>query len=205
MGKKSQTEISTSPSPPELVRRRENRQSIFRSGRTIGEKRERLETKNERIAARKKQKRGKVFRIIFTIFCFAILMFILISLYQAFSKREDPVVTENHSLSPTIEIIDEEASSSGQITSRMKTFIARAEKEFRTLNYQPIKAVIPVGSVREVDLYLENYNGFIKMTIDRNPAVSVEDASRMLRYLNEKGISEFTYIDVRIDGKAYWK
>ena len=205
MGKKSQTEISTSPSPPELVRRRENRQSIFRAGRTIGEKRERLETKNERIAARKKQKRGKVFRIIFTIFCFAILIFILISLYQAFSKREDSVVIENHFLSPTIEIIDEENFSNSQITSRMKTFIARVEKEFRTLNYQPVKAVIPVGSIREVDFYLKNYNGFIKMTIDRNPAVSVEDTNRMLRYLNEIGISEFIYIDVRIDGKAYWK
>ena len=42
-------------------------------------------------------------------------------------------------------------------------------------------------------------------TIDRDSAISVEDADRMLRYLSGEGISDFTYIDVRIDGKAYWK
>ena len=38
---------------PELVKRRANRNSTIRSGRTIGEARERLETKNERVAARR--------------------------------------------------------------------------------------------------------------------------------------------------------
>ena len=41
---------------PELVKRRMHRKSTIVSGRTIGEKRERLETKNERAAARKKHK-----------------------------------------------------------------------------------------------------------------------------------------------------
>ena len=44
------------------------------------------------------------------------------------------------------------------------------------------------------------------MTIDRGTAVSVEDADRMLRYLKTIGqIENYTYIDVRIEGKAYWK
>jgi hypothetical protein len=43
------------------------------------------------------------------------------------------------------------------------------------------------------------------MIVDRDPAVSVEDADRMLRYLAEQGVSDFRYIDVRIDRKAYWK
>ena len=45
---------------PELVRRRANRKSAMRSGRTIGEAREQLETRNERNAARKKDKKKKV-------------------------------------------------------------------------------------------------------------------------------------------------
>ncbi len=210
MGKSQENQSEEAPaSPPELVRRRENRKSmLFRSGRTIGEKRERLETRNERMAARKKQKHQKTFRIIFTILGFLILGFILVYLYLTFSKSDNSPITledDSEKISPTIEIIDEEASSGGQITSRMNTYIARAEKEFKALNYQPTKAVVPVNSIREVDLYLENYEGFIRMTIDRNPATSVEDADRMLRYLSGIGVDNFSYIDVRIEGKAYWK
>lgn len=87
----------------------------------------------------------------------------------------------------------------------MKAYIARAEQDFRDLGYTPVKAVIPTGSVREIDFYLENYSGFIKTTVDRDTAVSVEDADRMLRYLAGQGTTEFTYIDVRLSGKAYWK
>ena len=209
MGKsrKDQADELAAPSPPELARRRENRKSAFRSGRTIGEKRERLETANEREAARKKQKLGKAFRVVFTISCFLILVLVLVGLYFAFAKTEEILTAEpdQTELPSSIEIVDEEASSGSQITSRMSTFIARAEKEFRILNYQPVKALIPAGSIREVDFYLDGYDGFIKMTIDRNPAVSVEDADRMLRYLNDIEVEEFTYIDVRIEGKAYWK
>ena len=87
----------------------------------------------------------------------------------------------------------------------MTRYIGRAEKDFRDLNYKPIKAVIPQNSIREVDLYLDGITGYIKMTIDRDSAISVEDADRMIRYLTEKEIEEFNYIDVRIDGKAFWK
>ena len=87
----------------------------------------------------------------------------------------------------------------------MNTYIARAEKDFRDLGYTPTKAIIPSGSIREVDLRLDGYTGFIMMTIDRGSAVSAEDADRMIRYLSGMGVSDFSYIDVRIDGKAYWK
>ena len=43
------------------------------------------------------------------------------------------------------------------------------------------------------------------MIIDRDTAVSVEDADRMLRYLSDQGTVEFQYIDVRLPHKAYWK
>ena len=66
-------------------------------------------------------------------------------------------------------------------------------------------AIIPSGSIREIDFYLDGYSGYIKTIIDRGAGVSVEDADRMIRYLSEIGVGEFTYIDVRIEGKAYWK
>ena len=64
---------------------------------------------------------------------------------------------------------------------------------------------MPAGAIREIDFYLDGYNGFIKFTLDRATGVSVEDTDRMIRYLAGKGISDFQYIDVRLDGKAYWR
>ena len=208
MGKDNQTETSKTPTPPKLVRRRENRKSAFHIGRTIGEARERLETANERMAARKKQKQKKAMRVIITILGFLALIAILIGLYFLFFKNIEPLPSDpvNQDYVPTIEIIDENSSMTHEeLTSRMSTFISQVETELHALGYKPTKAVIPTGSIREVDFYLEDYDGFLKMVIDRGAAVSVEDADRMIRYLSEAEIDNFDYIDVRIDGKAYWK
>ena len=83
--------------------------------------------------------------------------------------------------------------------------MGQAESDFRDLGYTPLRAVIPAGAIREVDFYLSGWVGKIKMTIDRETAVSVEDADRMLRYLQGINVSEFEYVDVRVEGKGYWK
>lgn len=208
-----QTTSSDAPKPPELARRRENHNSIIMSGRTIGEKRERLETKSERAAARKKDKLAKVSRIILTVAGFLVLIFVLIGLYFSFNGNKGIESSTNvgedsafeSTNEPNIDIIDEDSASHGQITSRMKKYIYQAENDLRELGYNPTKAIIPSGSIREINIYLDGYNGFIKMTIDRDPAVSAEDTDRMIRYLSAQGINDYSYIDVRIDGKAYWK
>ncbi len=194
-------------SPKLFLRFKEYKVGI-KIGQTISEKRERLETASERAAAKKKAARKKHFRIIITVITFLVLGLILLSLYFLFSeKREkEPEKTVYIPYSPTIEIIDEDSGATGgKITSRMSEYIGQAESDFRELGYTPLKAVLPSGSVREVDFYLEGYSGFIKMLIDRETAVSVEDADRLIRYLAEKGITDFSYLDVRLSGKAYWK
>ena len=35
--------------------------------------------------------------------------------------------------------------------------------------------------------------------------MSVEDADRMIRYLEGIGKVDFEYVDVRVEGKGYWK
>lgn len=204
----------SNPQPePKLARRSEHRKSTLYSGRTIGEQREQLETASERIAIHEKAKRKKTRRIIFTIIVFLLLAASLVYLIITFinvhqgesgSGSDSGVVV--FSYKPTIEIIDEDASATGgHLTSRMKEYIGQAEFDFRELGYVPIKAVIPTGAIREVDFYLDGYTGFIKMIIDRGTGVSTEDADRMIRYLESIGVADFEYIDVRIDGKAYWK
>lgn len=201
-------EAPKTPEAPKLVRRRENKKSTFKLGRTIGAKREKLETANERAASRKKDKQKNFVRLVSTICIFAVLTVILGSLLSAFFDREaenadELFFGEDNNIDPTTEIIDEE--NANEITARMKLFIARVEKEFKMLGFETKQAVVPKGGIREVDFYLEGAPGFIKTTIDRNPAITAEDAERMIRYLSEKGITEYTYIDVRIEGKAFWK
>ena len=211
MGKTNQDSNKTEEltAPPKLVKRREHRKSTFMLGRTIGEKREKLETANERQMARKKDKKKQALRVIATIFGAVVLIIILIALFKGLTNSNNgqniPEEGTNIDYEPTIEIIDVADSSNSHITARMRRYIGRAEKDFKDLGYKPIKAVIPTNSIREVDFYLEDVPGFIKLTIDRDSAISVEDANRMLRYLSENAIDTFEYIDVRIDGKAFWK
>lgn len=199
------------PPPPALARRKTNQRSAFKSGRTIAEKRERLETANERIAATKKYKRRRTFRVCFTLFVFGTLAVLLVGLGTFLASDQKAILPifapePEQNPAPTIPVIDEDATVSGErITSRMEEYIGLAEQDFRDIGLKPVKVIIPTQSIREVDFYLEEYSGYIKLTIDRDPAVSVEDAERMLHYLSSEGITEFTYIDVRIDGKAYWK
>ena len=195
---------------PKLAKRRLNKNSRLKSGRTIGERRERLETANERQEARKKVKKRQTFRVGFTVVLFTVVAVAVIVLIIVFLKNraENEVETTPtivvKTYQPTIEIIDENASAGG-ITTRMSEYIGQLETDLKDLSLTPVKAVIPAGSIREVDIYLDGYTGFIKTTIDRGTGVTAEDTERMLRYLKEQGIGEFQYIDIRIDGKAYWK
>ena len=196
---------------PKLARRRSNKKSTIVSGRTIGEKRERLETRNERAAARKKDKKKAAHRVVFTIFGFMVLGTAVVLVARNFIAKNEPepvteLVEPTPEYRPTIEVVDEDASTAeGKITSRMESFIGKLERDFKDLGYRPIKAVIPTGSIREVDFYLEGYSGFIKTTIDRDSAVTAEDADRLIRYLAGQGITEYQYIDVRLPGRAFWK
>ena len=143
--------------------------------------------------------------LIFLVF-FGIAAYFMISMLNKDAELAEDEVKIEVSFNPTIEIVDEDAATSGKsITARMRSYIGQAEVDFKDLGYQPVKAVVPSGSIREVDFYLEGVSGYIKTTIDRGTGVTVEDADRMIRYLEEEDETDFEYIDVRIDGKAYWK
>lgn len=195
---------------PKLARRHANKHSKIKSGRTIGERRERLETANERLAARKKVKKRQNLRVAFTVIGFLVAAAVIIFFFIKFLQQREVNEAETtptavvKTYAPSIEVIDENAIG-GQITARMSEYIGQAEADFKGLGYIPLRAVVPAGAIREVDFYLDGYTGFIKTTIDRGTGVTVEDADRMLRYLASQGVAEFTYIDVRIDGRAYWK
>ena len=213
--KNTATDKSAAPTPPKLVSRREHRRSTLVSGRTIGERRERLETASERTAAREKVKKKQTRRLMSTIVFYIALASLAIFVgIKLFSPREEEAGIDDSATSttivipyaPTIEVVDEAASATGgHLTSTMKEYIGQVEVDLREFGYTPTRAVIPNGAVREVDFYLDGFTGYIKFVTDRGAGVSTEDADRMLRYLASIDVHDFEYIDVRIDGKAYWK
>ncbi len=209
--KKKKQNTPEVPPKPTLASRRMNRNSSFKMGRTIGECREKLESSSERMAARKKSEKKRTVRVSITsaVFFLAAIVLIYVGIVLVSGRKVDPSTPDNidaTSYEPTVEIIDADASQAGiSITNRMREYIGMIEVDFRDLGYKVVKAVIPSGSIREVDFYIEGKNGFIKTTIDRGTAVTVEDADRVIRYLAERGIGDFEYIDARVEGRAFWK
>lgn len=204
--KKDQEEVEK----PRLVSRRMHREANLKIGRTISEKREKAESTFERGEIRKKGKRKKFVRVLFVILGFAFVAGVIacvmkyLLMNEIESEGNDGGQTTAVVPKPTVEIVDL-GPGGHDITSRMKDYIGQAEQDWRDLGYFPVKAEIPSGSIRQVNFYLDGYTGYIKMTIDRDTAVSVEDGDRLIRYLKEKGIEVFEYIDVRVEGKGYWK
>lgn len=180
-------------------------------GRTIAEKRERIETASERLAARKKGKKRQFWRVFGTVLLYmAILGGIVYVGFLIFNREATETVfyIEDTAKKYNIEVIDEDAASAGEtlaLTERMATWIGQVEADLKELGYIPVRAVIPAGGIREVRFYLQGYEGFLKMTIDRGAGVSVEDADRMIRYLAGRGITGFSYIDLRVEGRGFWK
>ena len=194
---------------PKLASRHADKHSKLKSGRTIASTRERPETTSERLEAKKKVKKRQTFRVGFTVVLFLVVTIAVVVLVIVFLKSraeneaETTPTTVVKTYKPTIEIVNENASSG--ITTRMTEYIGQLESDLKDLQLTPVKAVVPAGAIREVDIYLDGYSGFVKVTIDRGSGVTAEDTERMLRYLKEQGKNNFQYIDVRIDGKAYWK
>ena len=115
---------------------------------------------------------------------------------------------------PSVEVIDERTGRvfndaaeqpEQRLSSRMKEYIANLEEEFAALGYKVVRARVPADKIREIDVEIEGFSGVVKVTVDRNPAVSAEDAGRMMRYLEARGIVAVEYIDVRVERKGYWK
>lgn len=100
------------------------------------------------------------------------------------------------------EVVDEEGSE--QLSSRMKAYIAQLEQDFRDLGMQVIRVTLPAGKSREVYVDLGGVETYLKLSVDRATAISAEDAKRALKYLEDHDAHP-TYVDLRVEGKAYYQ
>lgn len=67
-----------------------------------------------------------------------------------------------------------------------------------------VRVVIPRGSARYVEIYLDGRNYPFKAQITRDATSQAHDIAVMTRYIDSRGIQP-QYVDCRVEGKAYWK
>lgn len=176
----------------------------LRQGRTIVAERERVESESERMQARRKAHRKKTTAAMIVILMGAILVLsAYLGMEQLSRNSEIRTEEEEEDLQIAAQVVDED--NHGRISTRVKEYIVQLEEDFRDLGYTISKVTLPTGASREIYIDLEGREGmFVKISIDRETAVSAEDAVRMLNYLDQRDLHP-GYVDVRLAGRAYYK
>lgn len=175
--------------------------SSVRVGRTIAGEWEKQESESERLATRKREKTKKIIKTLILIAILGsigVIVAMEVSVWVSNRVKEE---SEVKVAQPTIEIIDESGTG---ITTRMKEYVAQIEKDYADIGLSANRAVVPVGKMREVHIFLNGYDYYVKLNIDKGTAVSAEDTKRMVDYLVSRDIHP-EYIDVRVEGKGYYK
>lgn len=172
-------------------------------GQTIVAERERAESDSERMQVRKQLRRKRIRSVVSACLMLAILgllAYLGAKELVGFGEREGAGVIEEKKV--MAEIVDE--SGRGQISMRMREYIIQLEEDFKVLGYTVTKVILPATTSRELYVDLAGETMYFKVSMDRGAAVTVEDAVRMMKYLREKDLHP-EYVDVRIEGKAYYK
>lgn len=177
----------------------------LKSGRTIVAERERAETESERMQARKLARRKHKTSVIMTMLFLVVCGLITYLGGKEIMRRNEVVPSDQAGKDDcqiTAEVVDEEGGT--QLSTRMKSYIAQLEQDFRDLGMRVVRVTLPAGKSREVYVDLDGREVYLKLGVDRETAVSAEDAKRALQYLDDHDIHP-AYMDLRIEGKAYYQ
>ncbi|MCL1840043.1 hypothetical protein FWF89_03600 [Candidatus Saccharibacteria bacterium] len=155
----------------------------------------------QRITERKKRRVRNVL-----IWCACVVVGVLVVIWAiagiaGMVTERGNAATDETEWVPTVEIIIE---GGGRASSRVNEFVAKLERDFGDLGFGVGRVILPQGRTREVHVYLVDRVEYYKMSIDRGCSVQAEDAERMSRYLDERGLV-VQYVDLRVEGKAYYK
>ena len=179
----------------------------MQAGKTIAARRERPEADSERERVRRTLRKRKVGAVAAVVGLAGMMIYLGVKAFVEWVKwmgeREEVVIVESE---PSVEVIDDETGRRAEkVSARVKELIYNLEEEFVLTELKVVRAHIPVGTVREVDVEVEGFTGLVKVSTDRNAAVTAEDAARMIAYLRGQGVESCEYVDVRLERKAYWK
>ncbi len=202
-GKKSEEKLEYVP--PRRRGAKGESASDFAIGRTIAGASHRGRTMSiERQKQRKKAKR-KSAAFIFLILLLAVTLVVVvvgvlneIEIRRANEKAE----AERKAVTPTVNVYDE--NDSNGTSTRVNEFIVRLEAATKDEGLVIDHVTLPYQMAREVIVFLDGREEYYKLSIDRGAAVQAEDMERMTRFLDEKGI-KCGYVDLRVEGRAYYK
>lgn len=175
----------------------------YRVGKTIaGATNHARQRKLEHLTARKHRQIRNAFIVFGTLAAIAVVVVVLINQVNKMISEREAKIVEKYPVEPTVTIVDENVGDN--VSTRVKTFVARLEADAAEKNTQVDHVVLPFQKAREILIYYVGRNEYYRMTTERGSAVQAEDAERMMRYLDEKGLTP-EYVDLRIEGKAYYK
>lgn len=101
-----------------------------------------------------------------------------------------------------VAIIDENGSN--VVSGRVKEFVRRLESDAKENGLIIERAVLPLGKMREVDVYVIGREEYYRLSVERGSAEQAEDMERVMKYLMEQGVAP-GYVDLRVAGKAFYK
>jgi hypothetical protein len=114
---------------------------------------------------------------------------------------------ENYFASPTVQITDDSGisleSGTTVTSSRFLSFVGKIVSQAQGRGYTVTDAILPTGTTRQIDIKLQGVSSVIRLSIDRGAGEQIEDMDRSLNFLKSKGQIP-SYIDLRVDGKAYY-
>lgn len=185
------------------MRGQKSKMKQMKLGRTIAAEREHVESESERMMARKKVHRRQTTSVLMVILMLAILGLIgYLGMKEMVEKEVIETTPQDIKQQVKAQIVDED--NRGQISMRTMNYILQLEGDLRDLGYEVTKVTLPTGKSRELYIDIAGVGAFFKVNTDRESALVAEDVSRMVKYLKEKNLQP-KYVDVRVEGKAYYQ
>lgn len=127
---------------------------------------------------------------------------------QYYVDEHGVVFEKNYYETPTVQIVDESGVSPEQgsavVGTRLLGFLGKVVAQAQGRGYTPVKAVLPEGTTRQVEVEFKGIKTRVKFSIDRGAGEQMEDADRSLSYLKKTG-TRAGYVDVRVSGRAAYR
>lgn len=116
---------------------------------------------------------------------------------------------KNHFADPAVSVRDESGidvqTSQLVASSRLLRFLGQTVAGLNESGIGRVSQVtIPGGTLRQLDIKLDNHPYRIKTHMDREPVGQVADIVSTIKYLDSKSVAP-EYVDNRVSGKAYYR
>lgn len=175
----------------------------LKRGQTIAGELEQAEPESERLQERKKVHRKRRRSVIFALLLMSALgALIYMTGKNAMEEYETSGETGEKEYQLRAQIVDEDNRE--RISTRTKEYAAQLEQDLHDLGYTVTQFTLPTGMSRELYVDIDGEEAYFKVNMDRDTAVTAEDIGRVAKYLRERDLHP-TYVDVRVEGKAYYK